>query len=89
MSEKPNDKPKSYSREAVKAFQVAFSTVLAAFAILEMMGPLEEDMIDFQRISLKLLDELYKDSPDREKIDLLLDALRKINGKNEQGTSLL
>lgn len=79
MSVKPDKKPKPYSAAAIESFKVAFSTALVALSILESMDPLEDCMVDFQRISLKVMEELQKRDPDREKIDFLLDALRAIN----------
>lgn len=83
MSVRPDTKSKPYSGAAIEAFRTAFGTALTAIAILETMDPLDKCMIAFQRLGLKLMEEFQKSSPDREKIDFLLDAVRRINQDDE------
>jgi len=71
----------SYNDKTIESLRVAFGTVLTAFAMLEMMGPLEECMEDYKLIVEKIMEEL-QGCQDREKIDLLISELRKINKEN-------
>jgi len=73
---------KPYSEKSIESFKIAFGTVLIAIALLECLEPLESFAIIYKRMTKSIMEELEKERPDREKLDLLFQALIKLNDEH-------
>lgn len=77
-----------YTEKEIKEMLAGFGAAEASFTYSELLGMvLPPNIAEHKRLNKKIMEELRKPSPDREKLDLLINAINTVQNGEQQTTA--